>query len=64
MSKRPEQSRLAPPVRELSWTHNLLILSRSKHELPRQFDGALFERVVLSPAKLSAPLRNCIPTPR
>jgi predicted nuclease of restriction endonuclease-like (RecB) superfamily len=64
--------RLAPLVRELPWTHNLLIMSRSKREeerefylrvcirerwhkreLQRQLDGALFERVVLSPAKLS-----------
>jgi predicted nuclease of restriction endonuclease-like (RecB) superfamily len=56
----------------LPWTHNLIILSRSKRpeerefylkmaaqekwskrELERQFDTALFERVVLSPAKVS-----------
>jgi predicted nuclease of restriction endonuclease-like (RecB) superfamily len=67
--------KLAPLVRELSWTHNLLILSRSKREeeresylhlcsrekwgkrqLERQLAGALFERTVLSPAKLSAPM--------
>jgi len=59
-------------VRELSWTHNLLILSRckreeerefylrlslrgkwGKRELERQLAGALFERTVLSPPKLS-----------
>jgi predicted nuclease of restriction endonuclease-like (RecB) superfamily len=64
--------KLAPLVRELSWSHNLLIMSRSKREeerefylrvavrekwskreLDRQLAGALFERVVLSPAKLS-----------
>lgn len=64
--------KLAPLVRELSWTHNLLILSRckrdeerefylrltirekwGKRELERQLKGALFERTVLSPAKLS-----------
>ena len=63
---------LSPLVRELSWTHNLLILSRckrqeerefylrvcrrerwGKRELERQLAGALFERTVLSPAKLS-----------
>ena len=63
---------LSPLVRELPWTHNLIILSRSKRpeerefylkmaaqekwskrELERQFDTALFERVVLSPAKVS-----------
>ncbi len=57
---------------ELSWTHNLLIMSRSKRdeerefylrtcvrehwskrELERQLAGALFERIVLSPTKLS-----------
>lgn len=60
---------------QLPWTHNLLIMSRSKHaeerefylrtalrerwstrDLERQLDGALFERVVLSPAKVSPPL--------
>lgn len=64
--------KLAPLVRELSWSHNLMILSRCKHieerefyirlttrerwtkrELQRQLDAALFERVVLSPVKLS-----------
>src|SRR5271165_921943 len=59
-------------VTELSWTHNLLILSRckreeerefylrvclrekwGKRELERQLGGALFERTVLSPTKLS-----------
>jgi predicted nuclease of restriction endonuclease-like (RecB) superfamily len=63
---------LAPLVRELSWTHNLLIMSRckrdeerefylrvclrerwGKRELQRQLNGALFERTVLSPPKLS-----------
>jgi predicted nuclease of restriction endonuclease-like (RecB) superfamily len=66
------EPKLAPLVRELSWTHNLLILSRckreeerefylriclreqwGKRELERQLAGALFERTVLSPAKLS-----------
>src|SRR5262249_18959743 len=67
-------------VRELSWTHNLLIMSRckraeerafylrlchrekwGKRELERQLNGALFERTVLSPTKLSAPLRELHP---
>ncbi len=66
------QAILSPLVRELPWTHNLIILSRSKRpeerefylkmaaqekwskrELERQYDTALFERVVLSPAKVS-----------
>ncbi len=64
--------KLSPLVRELTWTHNLTILSRSKRpeerefylkmaiqekwskrELERQFNTALFERVVLSPVKTS-----------
>jgi predicted nuclease of restriction endonuclease-like (RecB) superfamily len=64
--------KLSSLVRELSWTHNLLIMSRSKRdeerefylrvclrekwskrELERQLAGALFERTVLSPTKLS-----------
>ena len=71
---------LAPLLRELSWTHNLLILGKSKRDeerefylrlsiqehwssrqLERQINGALFERVVLSPVKLSAPLRELHP---
>jgi len=73
----PELSAL---LRELPWTHNLLIMSRAKgdeertfylrmardqrwtsRELERQLNGALFERVVLSPTKLSAPLRELRP---
>ncbi|HVC97828.1 MAG TPA: PDDEXK nuclease domain-containing protein [Pirellulales bacterium] len=65
---------------QLSWTHNLLILSRSKRaeerefylrtalrerwstrELERQLNGALFERVVLSPAKVSPPVTQMHP---
>ena len=64
--------KLASLVRELSWSHNLLILSRckrveerefylrlslrerwGKRELERQLAGALFERTVLSPPKVS-----------
>jgi predicted nuclease of restriction endonuclease-like (RecB) superfamily len=63
---------LSPLLRELPWTHDLIILSRSqrpeerefylkmaaqekwsKRELERQFDTALFERIVLGPAKVS-----------
>ena len=66
------QPKLSPLVTELSWTHNLLIMSRckrdeerefylrlchrerwGKRELQRQLSGALFERSVLSPPKLS-----------
>ena len=74
------QPKLSPLVRELSWTHNLLILSRckreeerefylrichrerwGKRELERQLAGALFERTVLSPAKLSPPVTELHP---
>lgn len=66
------QEKVATLLRELPWTHNLIILSRSqrpeerefylklaaqekwsKRELERQYDTALFERIVLSPAKVS-----------
>jgi DNA gyrase subunit B len=65
---------------QLPWTHNLTILSRSKHpeerefyikmaikekwssrELERQFKAALFERMVLNPAKVSAVLTQTHP---
>ncbi len=71
---------LATLSRELPWSHNLAILSRSKRdeerefhlrvaarerwsfrELQRQLNGTLFERTVLSPAKLSTPLREVHP---
>ncbi len=74
------QPKLAALVRGLPWTHNLLIMSRSKREeerefylrmcirerwgkreLQRQLDGALFERVVLSPVKLSPPVTELHP---
>ena len=64
----------------MPWTHNLIILSRSKRpeerefylkraaqekwssrELERQFDAALFERVVLGPAKVSPLVREIHP---
>ena len=72
--------KLAALLRELSWSHNLAIMSRCKRdeerefdlrlaaqehwplrELQRQLDGALFERVVLSPAKLSPPVTELHP---
>ncbi|MGH7137103.1 MAG: DUF1016 N-terminal domain-containing protein, partial [Pirellulales bacterium] len=75
-----QQAIVAPLVRQLPWTHNLLILSRSKRpeerefylrlalrerwtkrELERQLNGALFERVVLSPAKMSPPVTQLHP---
>lgn len=67
-------------LRQLPWTHNLTILSRSKRpeerefylrmavqekwssrELERQFTTALFERVILNPAKVSAVLTQMHP---
>jgi predicted nuclease of restriction endonuclease-like (RecB) superfamily len=67
----PEE-KVAPLVRQLPWTHNLIILNQSKRpeerefylrmtiqeqwskrELERQFKTALFERTVLSPAKVT-----------
>jgi predicted nuclease of restriction endonuclease-like (RecB) superfamily len=74
------QPKLATQLRELSWSHNLAIMSRCKRdeerefylrlagrehrtfrELQRQLDGALFERTVLSPAKLSTALTELHP---
>ena len=71
---------LSALLRELPWTHNLIVLSRSKRpeerefylkraaqekwssrELERQFDAALFERVVLGPAKVSPLVREIHP---
>lgn len=65
--------KVAPLARQLSWTHNLIILGQSKlpeerefylrmavqerwskRELERQFKAALFERSVLSPAKVTS----------
>ena len=67
-----DDKKVAPLMRQLSWTHNLLILSKcklaqerefylrlctrerwGKRELERQLDGALFERVILAPPKVS-----------
>jgi predicted nuclease of restriction endonuclease-like (RecB) superfamily len=75
-----DDEKVSPLVRQLSWTHNLLILSGakraeerefylrmalrerwSKRELERQINGALFERVVLSPAKVSPPVTQLHP---
>lgn len=69
------EEKVSPLVRQLPWTHNILILSHSKRpeerefylrmaiqerwgkrDLERQLSGALFERVVLSPPKVSPPL--------
>ena len=71
---------VSPLVRQLPWTHNLIILSQSKRaeervfylrmaaqerwskrELERQLKAALFERVVLSPAKVSPVVRQSHP---
>ena len=73
------QAKLSPLVRVLSWTHNLIILSRCKgkeerefylrltvrekwvkRDLERQITGALFERTVLAPPKMSAALAGAI----
>jgi predicted nuclease of restriction endonuclease-like (RecB) superfamily len=75
-----DQPKLSALLRELSWSHNLAIMSRSKRdeerksylrmatrerwsfrELQRQLNGALVERVVLAPPKLSAPLTELHP---
>lgn len=75
-----DDEKVAPLVRQLPWTHNLIILSQSKtpeerefylktairekwskRELERQFRGALFERTVLNPPKVSAVLRQMQP---
>ena len=67
-------------LRQLPWTHNLIILNQSKRpeerefyppqairekwssrELERQFETALFERTVLSPAKVTAVLSQTHP---
>lgn len=71
---------VSPLVRQLPWTHNLIILNQgkrpeerafylrlaireqwSKRELERQLKTALFERTVLSPAKVSAVLSQIHP---
>ena len=71
---------VAPLVRQLPWSHNIIILNQgkrpeerefylrlaireqwSKRELERQFKTALFERTVLSPAKVSPLLTQIHP---
>jgi predicted nuclease of restriction endonuclease-like (RecB) superfamily len=67
-------------VRQLPWSHHLIILGQSKRpeerefylrlairerwskrELERQFQAALFERIVLSPPKVSPAVRQIHP---
>lgn len=76
---RPNE-KLAPLVRELSWSSNLLILGQvktdeerefyltlaikehwSRRELARQLKTALFEREILTPAKLAPAVRDFHP---
>lgn len=71
------EEKVAPLVRQLPWTHNLIILGQSKRqeerefylrlalqerwsrrELERQIKAAPFERAVLTPAKVSPPVRQ------
>jgi predicted nuclease of restriction endonuclease-like (RecB) superfamily len=75
-----DDSIVAPLVRQLPWTHNLIVLEQSKRaeerefylrmavreqwskrELERQFRIALFERTVLSPAKVAPAVRQMYP---
>ena len=72
-----DEEKVVPLVRQLSWTHNLLIMGQaksaperefylrvaakenwSKRELERQLKAAFFERTVLTPAKVSPPVRQ------
>jgi len=67
-----DDKKVSPLVRQLPWTHNLIILSQSKRpeerefylrqaiqenwskrELERQIKTALFERIILTPPKVS-----------
>lgn len=73
-------AKVAALLRQLPWTHHLMILARCKQpeerefylhtaarehwssrELQRQLNGALFERTVVHPAKVSAVLRQLHP---
>jgi predicted nuclease of restriction endonuclease-like (RecB) superfamily len=75
-----EDEKVAPLVRQIPWSHNLLILSRckrpeerefylrlahrdrwSRRDLERQLAGAMFERAVLNPPKVSTLLRQLHP---
>ena len=68
-----DDKKVSPLVRQLPWTHNLIILSQSKRseerefylrqsiqenwskrELERQIKSALFERIILTPPKVSS----------
>ena len=72
-----DEEKVVPLVRQLPWTHNLIIMGQSKRpeerefylrlaskenwskrELERQMKAALFERTVLTPAKVSPPVRQ------
>jgi predicted nuclease of restriction endonuclease-like (RecB) superfamily len=74
------EPKLSTLLRELSWSSNMHILTRSKRseerefylrmatrnhwsvrEVARQIDGALFERAVLNPPKVSAALKQMQP---
>lgn len=48
-----DDEKVSALLRQLPWTHNLIVLSQSKRELERQFKTALFERTVLNPPKVS-----------
>lgn len=73
--------KVVPLVRQLPWTHNLIVLSQckiaterefylrmavrerwGKRELERQLRGALFERVVLNPTKVSPAVKQLHPS--
>jgi predicted nuclease of restriction endonuclease-like (RecB) superfamily len=75
-----DDEKVSALLRQLPWTHNLIILSQGKRpeerefylrqaireqwssrELERQFKGALFERTVLHPVKVSAVVRQTHP---
>ncbi|HMH14326.1 MAG TPA: PDDEXK nuclease domain-containing protein [Edaphobacter sp.] len=75
-----DDEKVAPLVRQLPWSHHLIILGQSKRpeerefylrlaikerwskrELERQFQAALFERIVLSPPKVSPAVRQIHP---
>jgi predicted nuclease of restriction endonuclease-like (RecB) superfamily len=75
-----DQAIVSALLRQLPWTHHLIILGQSKRpeerefyvrmaakerwssrQLERQFNAALFERVVLSPPKVSAAVRQMHP---
>jgi predicted nuclease of restriction endonuclease-like (RecB) superfamily len=76
----PSREFVSAVLRQLPWTHHLIILSQSKRpeerefymrlavqekwssrQLERQFKAALFERTVLSPAKVSSVVRQIHP---